>query len=643
MLSLSRLRRYGIGLGLLAASLIVHIVVYILNPDDGGGNSRAFLGLAGAVSVYCLALIGAAAWLTRTRPDALERLRERIRALHLPYTLGAAAVCLAFGWFMRPEWVYAHMGIALAFGLAFGYLVLYGHRPPPIPARWAVIGGIAGVAGVTFVRIWGATAYPFLINIDEPWDFSWAYSFVRTGRLSDWMMVYGGGDIEGFLILPGLWMRLVGVGYWEMRVFMLLLTFPLIALCALAACNLYDRITGWLTAALMFGGVLVMSMATTRHDIGLATAMAASLWLYALAARRGDERLYAASGLAIGLGLFTHYHATIFGVTFTLAFFLPRWIERARAGQWLPERALILFVTGGLAGAGIVFAVQIVPQWDGFVAKRLDGVQSLGGNSFRLEQYAAGFFRHIEHIGHYSQFTFLLTAISVIGLVARRARGDITLLLCMGIGHALLPVITGLNFALLYYVLPFTVFYSIAAAALFTQSLRSGAKPPAASPHNVQGNRLLHITPPTPLIMGGLVALIGLGVTIREPALHVLQGNPPRPPAPPAAQYLIERLDPAADTLVSSHYYFLWLHDYRFVSPEAAHLIHRQYSDQFPDNGAFWRAVQPTYVVIDRNLSECCPRQPIFDPDWLAANGYTLDTEIPGERVPIQLYRRAGG
>ena len=111
-----------------------------------------------------------------------------------------------------------------------------------------------------------------------------------------------------------------------------------------------------------------------RPDIGLALAIALSIWLYSLARLREQGRLHFLAGLAIGCGGFAHYHFFAFGPILLLALYLPRFISGVRSGRWMPERGAWLYAVGALIGLALVVAVQILPDVQTFLTNRVRAI-----------------------------------------------------------------------------------------------------------------------------------------------------------------------------------------------------------------------------------------------------------------------------
>ncbi len=595
-------RRWWLGFASLCLSALIHVAIYL--PDH---RSTSFLVLAVIVSVGALVGITLAGIVAlRLNPLGISRLRERARRWQSAYLAFSLALVFAYGLGMRPEWMYTHIGLMLGAGLTLGYELLYSTDPSLTRRGMLLIG--AAVIAVTLLRVLALTVYPAYNNNDEPWVLNWALTYTREGRFADTLLYYGGGDVQRFMLPVGLWLRLVGEGFWQARLFFFLMIFPLTAFTALAAHRLYR--SGWIAALFMFSSAVVMGGARIRQDIGLALAVAAALWLYSEAARRSRNSLHFGAGVALGLGWFAHYHAIGFGAALLVALYLPRWAAGWRRGKRLPETGAFLFAAGGLLAAGSVFLLQILPDWEGFLALRQFR------NPPTLTDLVNVFFQHWSNIALYSQLELVLVLVALAAAVWRRRIVDVQMALLLVLLHAALALQAGEPYS--HYVLQISPIYGVLVAALFAYG---GGR-----------QRIAYAGAAAALFL-----LPNLGFTLQTPLQHAIRREPLELPAPPVVQWVRENVAPE-QKIVTEHWYYLWLTDYPFISPLSAQYVPA--AQRLDSREAQWDQIAPDVVVLDRNLATCCVQQPIYDAAYLASRGYEVVAEIPGERYPVLVYKK---
>ena len=585
--------------------MLLHLGIYRVDH-----HSTAFLLLGGVIGLITLGGIAFDVWALRLSPEQVDNLRRRTARGRDLYLLIALAILLLFGVGMRDEWFYTHVAVMLSSGAALGYHLLYADAPP-LSRRW--IGVIVlGVIAVVILRLNALSYYPYHFEDDEPWDLGWALSYLQHGYFTDTIMYYGGSDIQRFMLPVAWWISLFGPGYWQTRLFFFLLIFPLIGLTGLAARNLYRN--SWIVALIMFSSVVVMGAARIRHDIGLALAVAASLWLYTEANQRQRGWLHFAAGLAIGLGWFAHYHAIGFGVAMALAFYLPGYLTRLRNGRRLPELGFWWFVLGGLLGALIVFLLQVLPSWESFIAVRVPRTPQT------LSQLIDVYFAQWGRLIRQSRLEFVLVMAAMAAALWRHRRNDILLVLTILLMHAALTLQTYMD--LDYYLLPIAPIYAILIAALFTEGIGAPIKRSVA------------------VAAAALVLIVNLGFTLQTPVRHLTDGQSLQLPVPPVATWVREHIDPSK-SIVTQHWYYLFLTDYRFISPLTYLYAPRSIREsETPEQ--MWAAIDPDVVIIDRNSGTCCI-PPILTETYLDAHGYQLTDELPGERVPVLVYQKPDG
>ncbi len=368
---------------LVLALLLPHVIIYTLNS-----TSTAFRLVAVGLGALAVVSVVAAGWGLRGLPR-VAAIRGRVVGWQTPYIIGAVLVCVGFGVMMRPEWVYAHTGVVLALLLTLLHGALFDGVPRLSRRAWIGIG--AGVVAVTLVRVYSLAYAPVRNVADEGWILGWALSYVRDGYFHDLIIYHGGADIQRFMLPVAWWISLFGSGFWQVRLFFFLATMLVILIGTLAARNLYRN--GWITALVLFSSAVLMSGATIRHDIGLALAVAASMWLWSEAIKREQGWLHLLAGVMIGLGLFAHYHAILMGPAQLIGLYAPRVVAAKRL-----ERGALLYIGGGLIGVLVVVIFQIIPEWEAFISTR--EVRS----PLSLVGYLDAFLGHLGNIAALSKF-----------------------------------------------------------------------------------------------------------------------------------------------------------------------------------------------------------------------------------------------
>jgi hypothetical protein len=418
------LKRLWLALALLHAATVAHLILYVLFGEDRG-RSLSFRILALGVMALALGVIGFTVWFNDRR---LETIRRLARPLFWPVIAGSLAILMAYGALIRPEWFYAHLAVTLASTLSLIYYTLYADRI--VPRRILVAVGVALFLLVVGIRVSNLNYYPPLDINDEPWTLSWAISYLRTGTFTSTILYKGGQDTQLFYIPMAYWMRIFGTGLWTGRLFNLCLTLIVTILGVLTAHNLYDNRAALFTGLALFASAALMAGARLRHDIGLALAIASSLYTYSEAIRRQSVRLHVLAGVLMGWGWFAHYHAILFGVAMTVGLYGPRYLDRRRAGKYWPEKEMWLYVLGGILGAVTVILIQILPQWEDFRGRVFHGSATL-----TLADLGERISSHFLSIAEHSQVEFLLIVTGIIAALARRLPFDRALVTMVLLGH----------------------------------------------------------------------------------------------------------------------------------------------------------------------------------------------------------------
>jgi hypothetical protein len=583
------------------AALALHVLIYVGQP--GKLESRALLALAaltlaGALAVCGIALLPGA---------ALARVRR---------WSGWAAPALALAAFglgvvARPEWLYAHLALNLAL---VGAALLRTIDPDGWTANvsirrgaWIALG--IGVMAVIGIRVLGLSYAPDIQITDEPWHLGWVMGLLREGRFTDYLMYFGGHDVQRYYAPMALWLSIAGIGFWQARLYSFAFTLAVAAVGGLAAGRLYGRSAGWIAALLLFASANVLIGARIRHDAGLALAIALVLWLYAEGIRREQRIWHLLAGLAVGLGWFAHYHAIIFGVGLLIGLYLPRWIARRTWRRALDGAA---FGLGGLIGAAAVLWLQIAPH-----LLALDNLMRAPRGAGDPVGVLSASIAHVGSIAQHSQLE-LAIIVAAVGLALWRRR-----LTDLSLASALIVCHIGLGWAQRekwsHYPMPLTPLYMALAAGMIAPldgRMTRGA-----------------------LTVGALIALPMLGWTLQTPLTRAAERAPIQLPTPPAAQWVRDNIEPGA-VIAGEHYYYFWLTDYRYVSPLTPNFMPDLAKTRLPTREQVWDEIAPEIYIIDPNLSTCCVLQWMIDTGYFEARGYAIAAQFDGQTHPITIYRK---
>jgi hypothetical protein len=615
-------RRLWRGLASLHLLLLAHLGYYLLILDKG--RSLSFKGLALGVVLLAAGTIGLAFGLT---PDRLDRLRRWLKAGRWLLLGGGVVVLFGFGLEIRQEWIYAHIALMSAATLTLILYTLYGSSPYG-PVRGWVAAVVVVVILITAVRIYGLSVYPSIHYHDEPWDLGWAYSYLKTDKLSDWVFL-GGEGFEGktyyyiprFYIPYALWLKVVGVGLWEGRLFAFGLVMLTTLFGAWAARNLYGRAVGWFSAGALFCSAGLMVGARIRHDIGLALAITLSLWAFSEAAKRQRPALHLLAGMFMGWGMFAHYHASGLGAVLALALYGPRYVTRLRAKQYWPEKELWLYVLGGLIGAGMVAVVQIFPDFDGFLKSR--GPR----NPKNIAQFLKALRGHLGHIWLFSRLEFVLIVLGLGAAMWRRRQADWTLILFAVLAPCALAFMAkAATTAFDELIVPLMPIYGILVGAMFGAGLSRRPRPEVPFPTIMAAAFLLALAPQ-------------LGLTVDAPLRHVLAGKPVRPAPPPQVQWVLDNVDPPA-TVSGEIYHFFWLHEYRFATSRIVGHISRKEYARYGSDDAVWDAIGVDIFIFDPTVGTYGMLTPLKTSGYLDSRGYQVAATFKAGGKTITIYQR---
>ncbi len=600
------IQQYWRALSLLQVSLIGHLVLYTLTPDVG--ESTQFRILAVGLGIQALVTIGITLQLS-----TFIKWLHRLSGLRLLYLLLSLSLLFLFGVLMRHEWVYAHAGLALSATFGLGYLTFFADEQLDVQSKWMVV--IAGVIAIILLalRVNAIAVYPNHIPTDESWLLGWPVAWVRGLYPNDLLFFNGGEDVFHYFIPMGIWMQFVGTGFVQARVYQILMTLVLMVITYPLVKRLYDRQIAWLTVLMLFSGSVIVLASTVRHDIGLGILLTVSFFVHRIAVEKEATRLHFVAGVIVGFGLFTHYHSITFGPALMLALYAPDYIARFRKYGWRPQRELVYYAVGGLLGAIFVFLVQILPQLDAVLGARQ--LRSEGGIGL-----ITSYFEYFVVLAELSQFEFVLIIAGMIGLLIRRTKTDVQILLIIVLGHLGLAILAA-QITLEYYVIPLAPFYAIAIVTLFTRGFQ-------IIPQKILGWVVL------------CFIIVNLGFVMSTPIQYALRGQTiETAPMPQGAQWILDNV-PEGSRIIGDLYYFLWLTDYEFYGATSDRYISSEYRAIYQDPRDIWDDADPDYIVFDPNISTY-DMQRVLDTGFLDDNpNYEVVETIAGPRAEITIYGR---
>lgn len=605
------LNKYWRLLSLFQATLLIHVVSYMQSPDVG--QSAQFRVLAAVWFGLALVVLSITAGFSRL---SMSKILNRTQKFCWIYLICVIGILFTYGVLMRPEWVYAHAGLAMSATAGLTYMTFFADEKLSIHSKWFIV--LAGLIGILLIalKINAIAVYPNIIPTDESWLLGWPVAWVRGLYPDDLLFYKGGEDVFHYFIPMGIWMQFVGTGFIQARIYQLLMTLVLMAITFPLVKRLYDNQTAWLSVLMLFAGSVIVLATTIRHDIGLAVLLVASFLVYQMAVEREQTRLHFVAGLIAGFGLFTHYHAIAFGPALMIALYAPTTIRDFSKRGWRPSTDLILYALGGIVGAGIVFGVQILPQLDAVVGAREFRSADIG-------EMLKSYIQYFEVLSELSQFEFVLIIAGMIGLLMRHRLVDIQILLMILLGHLGLAVLAA-QITLDYYVIPLAAFYAIAIVTLFTQTLQHISKP----------------------ILGWIVlcfVVVNLGMVMSTPIQYALDGKTwDDAPQPQGVQWIQENV-PIGSRIIGDIYYFLWLTDYEFYVATSDRYISPNDRDLYPTARDLWMDANPDYLVFDPNILTYNMDR-VLDSGFLDDNpDYEIVARIPGRIDDIIIYGRTDG
>jgi len=574
-------------------SLLPHLYLYSQTPDKG--KSVLFQGLAVLFTLMAAIVI---AITVRLSPQLLARLHSLPTVVYTSAFMICTGVLVIFGLNMRPEWVYAHMGMVLAGTMA---VLLWSWHPDRKLSNHglrflrAAISLTLGL--ITVVRLYSLSVYPSLHPIDEPWTLGWAISYVHTGQLSDWIMVDRDIALYKYYVVMGEWLKLTGVGFWRARSFSVIVMLVVFLFTAITARRLYGRQTAYWSGAALFSSAIFLSGARIRHDVGLALSISLSLWLFAEARTRNKTFLHLLAGSVLGLGMFSHYHAAVFLAPMIVSLYGPPAFARLKARHSRPEPGVWLYGFGAVLGLGAVMLLQPLPSSSNEVLNQ-SATRVIG-----LHSFLTAFGQHMTNLAHFSPLEFVLIMLAIGAALWRNKPSDWTLLLLvLGLQAGLAFANDGGNFE--YYQVQLTPVYGLLVGSLIALGVSKEKNHPSL------------VAASDGAIFRALILVITLGYTLTTPLSHIAHRHAVELAPTDAAAWVLDH-ENTSRVIVGDHIHFLWLTNYTYVSPLAPNLMPDDQRAQYESFEDVWDGIHADVFIVDTSSSTYPLLRPLVESGFL--------------------------
>ncbi|MEL6271645.1 MAG: glycosyltransferase family 39 protein, partial [Chloroflexota bacterium] len=486
-----------------------------------------------------------------------------------------------------------------------GTLTLHTLYPGSTSVKRKHLIALAGIfVAIYLVRAWGLSVYPEIELTDEPWLLSFAVGYDHNGFIFDAFM-------QNFLpestvtsprvfALHARWMQLTDFTLWHGRLFYLLMSLPVIAFTAWAAHNKEGTNTALMTAITMVASMLLVQSGRLRHDVLYALCLAGSLWLFTLAQKRDSLWLHTAAGAAAGAGIYAHLNAAPFGVILLVSLYTPLLLSRDHQGIW---QKVIAFAAGGAIAAAVYGILIVLPNWTDFTTVTAPRATTGGENLlFSLRG-------HIRNVFWQSRLEFLLIVGGMVHALYRRRPFDLSLVMFVVLAHITLGIIsTDPNTQYVRQIVPV---YGLLVARLLTVGLSNTA--------SVQA-----------VFARAMIPIVLLGTTLMTPLRHIATGGDLLLPPTEAATW-IQNNAPEDASIVGSHLYYLWLHDYDYTSTYLPRVLLRNYDSAAPPDADIWAEIAPDYIIIDYESPGWMRPPGILN--YIEANNYSLWASFEGADI----------
>jgi hypothetical protein len=319
------------------------------------------------------------------------------------------------------------------------------------------------------------------------------------------------------------------------------------------------------------------------------------------------------------MGMAAHYHTIGFSGAALIGLYAGDYIARLRARRFLPPAPMIAYGVGLLVSGVTIFGLQTLPdltQFNTYLSPR---------SPRDLQMFVESFIYHIREAAQHSYLEFALLAVALVAALWRSDNRDRVLAVTLVFSFVALGGMAGWVYGPFdYYAVPLVPLVALLIGRFFA----SGQ------------NRVVNLR----FVVGLGLLVIQLGYSASDALTYVGAGGVMRPPPPPAAAWVLDNV-PQDSVVVAENYYFLWLHDYPFLSPLTPTYLppaERVTLDQPGATAAWeaaWRRLDPDVIIFDRTLATTGMLDPLIGTALLDAFTPVYKQEAEGS-AQITIYRR---
>lgn len=310
-------------------------------------------------------LLSAFLWL---RPSAILNVKQNLTPVTAVIVTVSAMVILGFVWSCLPPLTSeVILSVPQLYLTGLITVLLTQIISFPVAGQWRILFPIALIIVGVVTALLLSGRVPHLVDYDEPGEINLSISLVdppgfRWGLYPHMSAAEVSLSYSFLNVLAGLWLKALGIGIAQGRLFFLSLTWISVPFIFLTARRLFGFGAG--IAAAIIAVFIPLTDIFIRPDGWVATTTSVALYFYFVSRSSPPilARLHIVSdflvGLAVGLGLEGHPYAVRFILVFTALYFIE-YIQAWRTTHHLWHRPFYLFILGGLVSGAIYLYLHV--------------------------------------------------------------------------------------------------------------------------------------------------------------------------------------------------------------------------------------------------------------------------------------------